>query len=146
VHGHDLTLGSGSVDGLVGLSMFTSWRRWFVTADMQYTIRSEGDYNYRYANDLVWNAGPGLFVLLDHDRTLGVQFNVSGEAKGKDENHGARAEDTGVVSVYMGPAATFIWSHRLTAKLGVDLPVYQDNTALQLVPDVRVRAGATWWF
>src|SRR5262245_12006286 len=39
IHGHDITLGSGSVDGIVGGQLFWSWRRLFVTAAGQYAIR-----------------------------------------------------------------------------------------------------------
>lgn len=146
IHGHDLALGSGSVDGFVGLNVFASWRRWFGMAGAQYAIRSEGSYNYKYANDLLWNAGPGYFVWMEKKRTLGVQFNVTGEAKGRDTASGEKAEDTGMVSVFVGPAAKLTWTDRLHAELAVDVPVYQDNTALQLVPDVRVRASALWRF
>lgn len=146
VHGHDVALGSGSVDGVVGVSAFTSWRRLFVTAEVQYAIRTTGSYHYRYANDLLWSAGPGVFLWVEHGRTLGVQFVVSGEAKAKDTLHGEKADDTGMVSVAVGPAATLTWDNRLTAELAVDVPVSQENTALQIVPDVRVRAGATWRF
>src|SRR4029453_13326937 len=54
IHGHDLALGSGSVDGLIGGEVFWSWRRLFVTLGAQYAIRTEGDFDYRYANDLTW--------------------------------------------------------------------------------------------
>lgn len=62
VHGHDLALGSGSVDGLVGTGVFASWNRWFFTANSQHAIRTEGDYGRRYANDLTWSGGPGYFL------------------------------------------------------------------------------------
>jgi len=34
----------------------------------------------------------------------------------------------------------------LSAELGADLPVSIDNTALQSVPDYRVRAAVNWRF
>jgi hypothetical protein len=63
IHGHDLALGSGSYDGLVGTALFGRWKKLFLAANLQYAIRSEGDFDYRYANDLTWAGGPGAYVL-----------------------------------------------------------------------------------
>src|SRR5437867_1843840 len=61
IHGHDLTLGTGSFDGIVGSGVFTRWRRLFLTANAQYAIRSKGDFDYRFANDLTWSGGPVVY-------------------------------------------------------------------------------------
>ena len=42
IHGHDLTLGSGSFDGIIGTGIFARWRQGFLTANVQYAIRSKG--------------------------------------------------------------------------------------------------------
>ena len=54
IGGHDLALGSGSYDGIVGTGIYGRWKRGFVTASLQYAIRSEGDFQHQYANDLTW--------------------------------------------------------------------------------------------
>jgi len=51
IHGHDLALGSGSVDGIVGTGVFARRQRVFLSANAQYAIRTKGDFDYRYAND-----------------------------------------------------------------------------------------------
>ena len=51
-----------------------------------------------------------------------------------------------ITAVYFGPEINYTWSDKLSAELGVDLPVSTTNTALQLVPDWRVRAAVTWHF
>lgn len=146
VHGHDLTLGSGSYDGIVGTSFFARWKRFFAAAAAQYAIRSRGDFDYKFANDLIWYGGPGALLLLDYNYTLSLQANVSGEFKGKDELGGEEAEDTGLTSVYLGPEMLFTWRDKLSVEFGVDIPVLLDNTALQIVPDYRVRGALTWHF
>ena len=146
IHGHDLALGSGSYDGLVGGSLFWSRDRFFVTAAGQYSIRSRGAFDYRYANDLSWLGGPGYYVLLEHGYSLALQVVLSGESKGKDDLAGVPADDTGVTALYVGPACSVTWGGRLSADIGVDVPVLQHNTSLQLLPDVRVRGGITWSF
>jgi hypothetical protein len=146
VHGHDLALGSGSVDGLVGGDLYWSYRRAFVTAELHYAIRSEGDFEYRYANDLTWSGGPGFYALLGHDHSLGLQAMITGETKGKDRQAGRRLDDTAVTNLFVGPHVLFTWRTSLAAELGFEVPVVQHNTSLQIVADYRLRAAAIWRF
>jgi hypothetical protein len=146
IHGHDLALGSGSVDGIIGAQVFGSWRRAFFSGAIQYLLRTEGDFDYQYANDLMWSGGPGAFVWLRHDYSIGAQAMFTGESKGKDTLSGAEMDDTAITALYVGPALTFTWGTSLGADLSVDLPVIQNNSALQIVPDYRLRGGATWRF
>jgi hypothetical protein len=146
LHGHDLTLGSGSFDGIVGGQVYWSWGRVFVAGAMQYAVRSTGSFDYRFANDLTWLGGPGWYALLTHAYSLGVQAVLSGETKGKDSQQGRSVDDTAMTALYVGPGVSFTWGASLGAELAVDLPVIQHNTSLQLVPDVRVRGGVTWRF
>lgn len=146
VHGHDLTLGSGSYDGFVGTDFYTRWRRLFFTAGTQYAIRTCGDFGYRYANDLSWAAGPGAYLVFGEEFTLGLQAGVSGESKGRDRFRGESAEDTAITAVYVGPRLSLSWKGRLSAEAGVSLPVDIQNSALQSVPDYRVQAGLVWRF
>lgn len=146
IHGHDLTLGSGSYDGLLGTSAYVRWRRAFLSAQVQYAIRSTGDYDYRFANDLTWLGGPGVYLALDHRYSLAAQAIVSGEDKGTDTFQGSSAEDTGITTVYLGPQVNFTWGSHLSAEAAVDVPVSIGNTALQAVPDWRARAALAWHF
>lgn len=146
IHGHDLALGTGSYDGIVGTGIFLRYQRAFLTANTQYPIRSTGDFNYRYADDLTWSGGPGVFVLLDDKATVSVQLVVSGEYKNRDTFQGSVAADTGITSVYLGPQINFTWSEKFSAEIGTDLPVSIANTALQTVVDYRIRAGITYRF
>jgi hypothetical protein len=146
IHGHDLALGSGSVDGIVGASAFGSWKRLFATAETQYAIRTEGDFAYRYANDLTWSTGPGVFALLTHRYSLGTQVLFTGETKGNDHQAGAQLDDTAITALYLGPGVTFSWGTQLAGDVIVDVPVVQHTTGRQIVADVRVRGGLTWRF
>ena len=143
IHGHDLTRGSGSVDGVIGTSFFLRWRRAAFTGAVHYSIRSTGSINYRFANDLTWNFGPGVYLLLDPACTVLLQANFSGEHKGLDSFSGQSAGDTGVTAWYVGPELVATLRDTLSAELGVDLPISIRNTALQSVPDYRLRASVT---
>ena len=146
IHGHDLALGSGSYDGIVGTAIFGRWQRLYISSGLQYNIRNRGDYEYRYANDLSWYVKPGGYLWLTHNGTLGLQLAVSGEDKGKDNMAGVEAVDTGITSIFIGPELSFTWKENLSAELGTEFPVVANNTSLQLVPDYRVKAAVSWRF
>lgn len=146
VHGHDLALGSGAVDGILGTSLYARCHRFFFSAAMQYAIRTEGDYDYRFADDLLWSGGPGWMLVLRDQFTLSLQANCTGESKGNDTFRGEATEDTGITSVFLGPELAATWGAKLGVELGADFPVSLDNTALQIVPDWRLRAALTWHF
>lgn len=146
VHGHDLALGSGSTDGVVGGNLFANWKRAFVSMQVQYAIRTRGDHDYRYADDLIWIGGPGVWLVTDNRWTASFQFVMSGEYKGKDEQDGGKVDDTAITALYLGPAIGVTWLDHLTASLAVDLPAIQDVSGTQIVPDYRLRGGLTWRF
>jgi hypothetical protein len=146
IGGHDLALGSGSYDGLIGTAFFARWKRVFGTANVQYSIRTEGDFQHQYANDLVWVAGPGVYLAMNHQYTLSLQAVVSGESKGKDTFAGVPDGDSAETLVYVGPQLNFTWGSALSFVAGVDLPVSRDNSGIQVMPDYRVRAAVSWRF
>jgi hypothetical protein len=146
IHGHDLALGSGSVDGIIGVGVFTGGQRLFLSAHAQYALRTEGDFDYRYADDLVWSAGPGAFLLLDDRYSVGLQAVVTGETKSKDEHRGEPVDDTGLTTLYMGPRLLVTWGASLHGDVAGELPLVQHNTGLQILPDYRIRGGLSWRF
>ena len=129
IGGHDLTFGSGSVDGIVGTGFSTRWKKLYLAADMQYAIRSSGAFDYQYANDWTWNGGPGVYLLLNERHTLTLQAVVSGETKGADTAQGAAVDDSSVTSVFLGPNINFTWSDQLsvTTRTGKSAPACTRN-------------------
>ena len=146
IGGHDLALGSGSYDGLIGSGLLGRWKRFFFTATLQYAIRSEGDFQHQYANDLIWMAGPGAYFVLNDKYTLSFQALASGETKGKDTFAGVADEDSAATLLYLGPQFNFTWGTQLSAQAGLDLPLLRDNSGTQVMPNYRVRAAVTWRF
>ena len=146
IGGHDIALGSGSVDGIVGTGVSVRWKRVFLAGNMQCAIRTEGDFQHQYANDWTWSAGPGAYVWLGQHCTLAVQLVTSGESKGRDTFAGVPDGDSGETIVYLGPQLNFTWGSQLSAQVGADLPVSVENTGTQVVPDYRIHAALTWKF
>ena len=141
VHGHDLTLGSGSVDVVLGANTFWAYDRWYAMANAQYILRTPGTYDYQFANELSVVGGPGVFLITDHRFTLGVQAFVGCDTKGNDTLAGKSTGDTAMTSLYAGPAVRATVQQWLTAEVAVDIPVIQNNSGLQLVPEYRVRGA-----
>jgi hypothetical protein len=146
IGGHDLALGSGSYDGLVGTGFFARWKKIFFTGNMQYSLRTEGDFQHQYANDWTWSGGPGAYLVLGHKYTLALQANVSGESKGKDTFAGVPDDDSAETIVYVGPQINFTCGNQLSAQIGADLPVSYDDSGDQIMPSYRVHAAVTWRF
>jgi hypothetical protein len=145
IHGHDLTLGTGSYDGIFGEQNSLRYKNVFLETNVLFTLRGDGSHQYHFANELLWGAGPGYYLVRNRETTVGLQFVVSGEHKDVDRFRGAKAVDTGIDSVFLGPR--LVASHgRFSAEIAVDLPVAIDNTALQAVPDYRLRGGISVQF
>jgi hypothetical protein len=140
IHGHDLTLGTGSYDGIFGGQFSVRAESFFFQANTQFTLRGAGAHQYHFANDISWSGGPGYYFVRNRQTIVGLQFVCSGEHKDVDRFRGQPADDTGITSVFLGPR--FIVSHgKLSAELAAELPASIDNTALQVVPDYRLRAS-----
>lgn len=146
VHGHDLALGTGSIDGVFGADLRCQWKRAFFETGLQYTLRGEGLHSYDFADDLSWHAGGGMVVALGGNWTgaLGVRF--SGETKGEDSFHGERLDDTSITTVFVGPRLSMTHDEKLSVSLGIDFPIRRDNSGVQTVPEYRVRAGIDWQY
>lgn len=146
IHGHDLALGSGSYDAIFGTSIYTRYHRFFATLDVQGFLRTPGSYDYRYANEVQWNAGPGGYLLLSDLQTLSLQARFGGEYKGLDSLGSFVMPDTGMTSVYVGPDLQYTWKKYISVDAGADFPLLLNNTSLQIVPDYRIRGAITGHF
>jgi hypothetical protein len=146
IGGHDLALGSGSFDGVVGTSVYARKDRWFGSAAVQYAIRTRGDFGHRYANDLLWYGGPGYYAVIKNNYTLAVQAVVGGETKGKDTFFGVADGDSAETIVTVGPQVNFSWRNKLNVQLAADLPVSRANSGDQVMPDYRIRTAVSWKF
>lgn len=146
VHGHDLALGSGSVDVPLGALAFVQSGRYFASAELQYTIRTEGTHDYEFADDVSWAAGPGYYVLLSDAQTVGLRLTLSGERKARDFSAGEAQDDTRSRVVYVGPAVVASVGQALHAELALDLPLITDSAGVQSVPDYKLRAALAYRF
>jgi hypothetical protein len=145
IHGHDLTLGTGSYDGILGAQTSLRYKNFFFEADTQFTLRGDGRHQYHFANDLIWSGGPGYYLIRRSNAIFGLQFVVAGEYKDMDRFRGKPAEDTGITSVFVGPRVVGSLG-KISGEIAAELPVSIENTALQVVPDYRLRASVAFRF
>ena len=141
IHGHDLVLGSGSTDFLVGTSAFWRSGRWYGAGDLQYAIRRSGDFDYRFGNDLQWTLSGGRYLVLEHDHTVSLQLNLSGEDKDYDELAGAELDDTHARMLFLGPQLDLTFGPRWSLEMRAEKPIETDNSAIQTTASWRLRAA-----
>ena len=149
INGHDLALGSGSWDGVFGLSAYGSFDRMFLTTNAQYSLRSEGQFGYQYGNEVNWFITLGGYVFLRHDATVALQLVTSGSYQRPDSLDGtitsAGGEDAATrLWVFVGPGMSLTWGTSLSVEIAGDIPV--EHRDLGLVPEYRIRGGLTYRF
>lgn len=147
VHGHDLALGTGSVDFPLGLSLFVEKGRMFIKGSFVRTFRTKGDHDYQMGDDTNWNFGPAYYLSMSDEFRLAARVAVSGEQKSKDTSaSGDVHDDTGMRALYWGPELIYGFGGSLTGDLGLDIPARIDNSGTQVVPSYRLRGGLTYHF
>ncbi len=145
VGGHDLALGFGAWDPIVGLAGGGRHGRWFAACQGTWSLNTEGAYRYRVAPELAADLGVG-YAVLDERWRVTVQGNLTIESKGQDTVAGHPTDDTENHDLFAGPEVAAVVDRRVQAHAGFDLPVIERNSATQLVPTWRLRGGVDWRF
>jgi hypothetical protein len=142
---HDLALGSGSWDGLLGIESEVRYGAFFFEANATYARRTPGSDQYRFADDLTWSGGPGLYLQRNAQRSIALQCALSGETKGFDTFQGEPDTDSGATTLFVGPRAVVFWD-RFHADAGLEYPIILHTIGLQTTPDYRLRVAVGWQF
>lgn len=142
--GRALSLGSGSFDFPLGVSFYARRERLLWFSVFQYTLRTRGSFDYEFADDIVWSAGPGYYLSLDDTSSLALLAAFSGEHKGEDELESEKVDGTDLSNLFLGPYLLFSAGDAF-GELGLELPVYRDESA-EIVPEYRLRASLGWRF
>jgi hypothetical protein len=146
VHPHMLALGSGSYDGVFGLTANARWKRWFLNGQFQYYMRTKGEAGFKYGDELIVSGGPGAYVFFGDSWTLSLQLNALYDTMARDELIGQVSNRTGETAWYMGPFLAFTYGEHFSANAGVDVPLRIANNGFQSVADYEIRGGVSWRF
>jgi hypothetical protein len=141
IHEHNLVLGSGSYDGIFGLTVNSRWKKWFLNAQFQYYLRTEGQEDFEFGDELMISGGPGYHVVLHDAWTLNLQLNAAYETEARDRILGQKSDRTGMTAWYLGPQVGFTWGERFAGSAGGDIPLSIANNGFQNVPDYRIHAS-----
>ena len=146
VHQHDLSPGSGSFDGIFGVTFRARRQRLFCNGQFQYYLRTEGRATFQYGDELMVSGGPGAFVLLTARYTVSLQANVSYDSMARDRLLGRISNRTGSTAWYLGPQVGASVGQQLSLVAGIDLPCHVTNNGVQNTPDYRLHASLAWRF
>lgn len=146
VHGHDLALGTGSVDFPLGISVQGQYSRWITDLELQYVFRTAGRYDFTYANDLNWSLSAGRYLLMQEQQALALKINLLGEYKPEDSLNGNSLIDTYSRTVFWGPELMLNLSDRFSAHFAFDLPIDSETKAVQVAQTNRIRTAVSWRF
>lgn len=141
VHGHDLALGSGSTDFVLGTNVHGRSGKWLYGGELQYALRTEGDYNYEIGDDLQWTLGVGRYLVLEHTQSWALQLVLSGENKDYDELDGVRLHDTHQRTLALGPKLSGTFGMGYALELQTDFPLDQYVSEVQITQGWRVRGA-----
>ncbi len=142
--GRTLSIGTGSVDYILGSTLNTRWDRILMLGVAEYSIKSEGSFDYRFANELLWNVGPGAYLLLNDDYTIILRCVLSGEHTDRDTHKGNKVPDSAVRNLYLGPEFIVTLNNRITIELGIDIPFDTEPSAI--LPDYRLHSAVSYRF
>ncbi len=146
VHLRDIALGSGSFDGVFGVTANARWQRLFFNAQFQYYLRTPGESDYEFGDEWMLSGGPGAYLIQSKKVTLGLQLLASYDWMGSDRVLGRRNRNTGMSAFYLGPQINLSLGSRFSANAGVDVPLEIRNDGLQNVPDYRLHVGLNLGF
>lgn len=144
--GRALVFGTGSYDFILGLNLLARYQRYFTISTAQYTIRTEGDYGYKFADDLIGSIGGGYYFLLEHDYTAGALMVLYGEFKGKDDLNGDLVTGSQYSNLYLGPELISTIGEHFGVQAGVNFRVTGEDVNATVVPDVRFMASVSYRF
>jgi hypothetical protein len=146
VHQHELSPGSGSFDGIFGLTLSSRWKRWFLNAQIQYYLRTAGESDYEKGDELMVSGGPGVYLWSGKVATINLQANAGYDSMARDEVAGRISNYTGLTAWYLGPQVGATIGGNFSTVAGIDLPLHITNNGLQNVPDYRFHASLVWRF
>lgn len=146
IHEHDLALGSGSTDWLLGADAGWKRGRLFARVHAQHKLRRPGAFAYRLADETTWEFGAGGYVVLTHQHSLALQALFTTDHKGLDRLAGVSQTDTGASVRYLGVRVTGTLGRHLAADAALELPVRIRTSGTMVVPDYRIRAAFNWRF
>jgi hypothetical protein len=139
-----LQLGSGSVDGIVGLAVFQNFDRLSFYADVQGKLNTAGAQDVRAGNMLFYDLSAD-YVLLPR-RNMFLILELNGVSTGRAEQAGRRVKNSGGQLLFLSPGIQYLPIPPLILEGSVQVPIYRDLHGRQMAPDYSVVVGLRYLF
>jgi hypothetical protein len=139
-----LQLGSGSVDGIIGLAGFQNIDRLSFYADVQRKLNSEGSQDFRAGDRLFYDLTADYVLLPQRNMFLILELN--GVFTERAEQAGRTVRDSGGHLLFISPGIQYLPIPPLILEGSVQIPIYRDLNGRQLAPDWSVVVGLRYLF
>lgn len=139
-----LQLGSGSVDGIVGLAGFQNIDRLSFYADVQGKLNTEGAQDFRAGDRLFYDLSADYVLLPGRNMFLILELN--GVVTAHAEQDGRTVRDSGGHLLFLSPGIQYLPIPPLILEAGIQIPIYRDLNGRQLAPDWSVVVGLRYLF
>jgi hypothetical protein len=140
----DLQLGSGSVDGLVGLAVFHNMDRLSFYGDVQGKLNTRGAQDFRAGNNLFYDLTADYVFL--PQRNMFVLLELNGVSTSRADQAGRTVRSSGDQLLFISPGLQYLPIPNLILETSVQLPIHRDLNGRQLAPDWSVVAGLRYLF
>ena len=142
-----LQLGSGGVDGIVGIAAGTT-RSWYsIEGAVRGKINSEAE-DFKFGNVLLYDLYLAYQTYPEWP-TPPAQLNLSVEFNGRtfaDNEVDGNDDNTGGTVLFISPGIQYIVTGNLLFETGVQIPIVKDFPSEQLEPDFTVLFGLRYLF
>jgi hypothetical protein len=144
--GRILTEGTGSFDYPLSVNLQYTHEKIYLLSYAQYTIRTRGDHDYAFANDLIWSVGPGYYVSLEDNKTISTRLVLSGEHKERDRSASILVAGSQLSNLYLGPELIITLEDSVNLLIGADWRLSNIDRDALVATDYRIRAGLSYRF
>jgi len=129
-----------------GLAINSRHDRFFFNGQFQYYLRTHGEADFKFGDEIIVTGGPGAFLFLEPTWTTSIAVVATYDSMGRDELLGKVTNRTGSTEWFIGPAVYLSFGNHLTVNASVDVPLYVTNHGFQSLPEYQLRGGVTWRF
>ncbi len=138
-----LQLGSGSVDGILGVGGFQNFDRLSFYGDLQYKANS-GANNFKAGNTFFYDLTADYVFFKERNFFLVLELN--GMVTEKAEANGRKVTDSGGHIVFISPGLVYLPIPQLILETSIQVPILRNLNGTQLAPDFSVVVGARYLF
>lgn len=143
---NNLVFGTGSTDLILGFSAIANYEKLLALATFQYTFRTEGEDDYKFADDIIGMTGLGHYLLMEDDYSLALAAMLSAEKKPEDSVGAQTLNGTEYFDLYVGPSALVSLGTKLSGELGFDFKVNNQSQGAIITPDWRLKFDLAYKF